>query len=181
MTPKQLAQWAIDKNLPDAWLIAVEGEPMPRQSVLALADAIGLRSVINKPVMIMHESHAQYEEPDWVSFDSEIPPSPSMPDPSTFQNRLNAYLNAGWRVTSDGPTGVQLEFEKQMSSGGRTLMTLGVIGLLFFGLGLILILFAALDYWICCKPTTFFLSRVAPLPPLPEQRQGPKILGVRVW
>jgi hypothetical protein len=78
---------------------------------------------------------------------------------STLENQVRNYVLNGWRVISDGPTGVQLEGPKVMSSQDNICLILGFAGLLLFGLGIILIVFAVLDHCFFTKPPTVFLPR----------------------
>lgn len=76
-----------------------------------------------------------------------------------FDQRLAHMLQSGWTVKSDGPSGVQLEGEKQMRTLDKICLGLGLLTVIFYGLGLIFIAVAMIDYWALTPKQTYFLKR----------------------
>jgi hypothetical protein len=74
------------------------------------------------------------------------------------ENTLRVFLADGWTIQSDGPTGVQLVGKKKPAMSTRIVLILGMVLLLAYGFGLILIILALADYARTPKPT-IFLSR----------------------
>jgi hypothetical protein len=69
MTPMQLRQWATEHKLADAWVIAVEGEPTPHEKPVTLSACIEIFVHSDKRVMIVHESNASSENPEWIEME----------------------------------------------------------------------------------------------------------------
>ena len=72
--------------------------------------------------------------------------------------RMQELLEKGWRVTSDGPQGTQLEAPKKMK--GREIFSIfcGIALIPFFGLGLLMIAAVLIDY-NRRRPETLFIFR----------------------
>ena len=153
MTPAQLRQWATAQSLPDAWFVAFDGEENCRPGPLPLVAVVAMAKENGAIAKVAHEAHFNHGKPDWVDLEEDVPAGPS------FEIRLQNYISQGWKVTSDGPAGVQLEMPKQLSTAGKFCLVLGLVGLLLAGLGIILLIFAAVDYFILAKPPTMFLPR----------------------
>lgn len=80
--------------------------------------------------------------------------------PVKFEVAIQALTQKGWRVVSDGPTGVQMEAPKEMDIKDRVIAALGaVMILLFWPLGVLLITVALLDYAVFTKPRQKFFPR----------------------
>jgi hypothetical protein len=78
----------------------------------------------------------------------------------TFESKLQARLNAGWEVISDGPTGVQLRAQRKMKLLDKLCLIFGAVMLVFvWPLGLLCILVAIIDYYVLTKQQTEFLKR----------------------
>ena len=73
--------------------------------------------------------------------------------------QIEELLLKGWRVTSDGPTGTQLEAPKRMRAGEIVAIVAGVVLIPFFGIGLFIIGAAVIDY-VRRKPETKFIFKV---------------------
>jgi hypothetical protein len=83
---------------------------------------------------------------------------------AVFDALLQQALQQGWIVVSDGPSGAQLSKKKTMRGADKVCLVLGIFGLLLYGLGIILIAIAVLDYAFFTKEQTAFLSRTNPVP-----------------
>jgi len=77
----------------------------------------------------------------------------------TFAELVQQYSAAGWQITSDGPSGVQVLGPKKMRTLDSICLILGIIGLFAYGLGLFLILIAVIDYAYFTKREQRFLQR----------------------
>jgi hypothetical protein len=73
--------------------------------------------------------------------------------------QIEELISNGWRVTSDGPTGTQLEAPKRIRTSELVAIFVGVVLLPFFGLGLFIIGAAVVDY-VRRKPATKFIFKV---------------------
>lgn len=71
---------------------------------------------------------------------------------------LPGYLASGWKVVSDGPSGVQIEGAKVMATKDRWCLFIG-FATCWLGFGLLLILVALIDFYFLTKPQTKFLPR----------------------
>ena len=67
-------------------------------------------------------------------------------------------MAAGWKITSDGPSGTQLEEPKRMNKREGLSILLGVMLIPFFGIGLLVIGAAVVDHFMR-KPSVRFFSR----------------------
>ena len=92
-----------------------------------------------------------------------------------YAKLLGALVDAGWQVTSEGPSGAQLAKPKEMKLQTKVALVIGAVLVMAWGLGLIIMFFALIDYWMT-KPATHFLSTSAPS--LPEGTQ--KLKGFRI-
>lgn len=72
--------------------------------------------------------------------------------------RMKELLEQGWRVTSDGPQGTQLEAPKKIKTREIFTALCGVVLIPFFGLGLLVIVAVVIDYHRR-KPETKFIFR----------------------
>lgn len=77
----------------------------------------------------------------------------------TFDEAVKAYHAAGWEVVSDGPTGVKFQGPKKMRGLDKACLIFGLLTFWLYGIGLIFIALAMLDYWLLTKPPTIFLNR----------------------
>jgi hypothetical protein len=80
-------------------------------------------------------------------------------------SELVPYIKAGWRIVSETAAGVQLEKPKSMRALDKGALVLGILCLAFWGLGIILIAIALLDYAFFTKAEMKFLPRAAAIPP----------------
>jgi len=85
---------------------------------------------------------------------------------TTLQQKIAALVSQRWEVISDGPTGVQLRAPKKLRKLDWLCLALGLVCLglgfrtaIFYGLGLILVGIALLDYAVLTKAETKFLPR----------------------
>lgn len=90
--------------------------------------------------------------------------------PEPYAALLDVLIQRGWTVTSEGASGAQLTKPKEMKTQTKVALVIGAVLILAFGIGLIVILFAMIDYWMT-KPKTHFLSRGNPS--LPEGEKVP--------
>ncbi len=67
-------------------------------------------------------------------------------------------VRSGWKIVSDGPSGVQLEGPKKMKMQTAVALVLGVFLIFVYGIGLIVVAFALIDYAMT-KPQTKFIPR----------------------
>jgi hypothetical protein len=79
----------------------------------------------------------------------------------TFETALSTLIAQKWTVVSEGPSGAQLIGEKKMTRQTRLALIVGAVLVLAAGIGLIVMAFALIDYWMT-KPPTHFLSRAQP-------------------
>lgn len=89
----------------------------------------------------------------------------------THHDIIKHYTGKGWQVVSQSDNGVQFVKPKAWS---KLLLIGGLLGLVFFGAGLILLIFAAIDYAIK-KDQNFYVSLADaadgyPSPPNPTAR-----------
>ncbi len=76
-------------------------------------------------------------------------------EPKTVQS----LVQSGWKVVSDGPTGIQLEGPKKMRGLDKLCLAIGILTFWLYGLGLIFIFLALVDYAFLTKPETKFIPR----------------------
>lgn len=80
----------------------------------------------------------------------------------TYPTALAQLTSQGWTVVAEGDSGAQLKGPKKMRTADKVCLWLGMVGLLLYGLGLVLILIAVIDYALLTKPRTHFLHRTDP-------------------
>lgn len=73
----------------------------------------------------------------------------------SFDEQLHAHLDKGFKVISDGPTGIQLEGPKKMTGLVQGALIIGGLLTFVYGIGLIIVVFALIDYAMAKKPTVF--------------------------
>jgi len=78
---------------------------------------------------------------------------------ANFDSELRSFVDKGWEIVSDGPSGVQLKAPKAMTGMDKACCVFGFLTLIFWGIGLIFILIAVLDYAFFSKQETKFLPR----------------------
>ncbi len=79
---------------------------------------------------------------------------------ASMNDQVAALTKAGWKIISDGQSGVQLEGPKKMKGLDVAAAVLGAALLLVaWPIGLVLIVVAVLDYLIFTKAETKFISR----------------------
>jgi len=76
-----------------------------------------------------------------------------------IEQQLTALVAAGWKIVSDGPSGVQLVGPKKMQSLDKICLAVGLLTFWIYGIGLFFMALAALDYWIFTKAPTKFIAR----------------------
>lgn len=72
--------------------------------------------------------------------------------------QVSDLIEKGWRVTSDGASGTQLEAPKKMTAREVGAIVCGIVLIPFFGIGLLVIASAVIDH-IRRKPETRFIFR----------------------
>jgi hypothetical protein len=77
----------------------------------------------------------------------------------TFDEAVKAYNEAGWEIMSDGPTGIKFQAPKKMKGLDKACLVFGILTFWFYGLGLIFIVIALIDYCLLTKPESIFLNR----------------------
>lgn len=77
----------------------------------------------------------------------------------TVEAQVAEAVNAGWRIVSDGPSGVQLVGPKKMQALDKICLVVGLLTFWIYGIGLFFMALAALDYWIFTKAPTKFIAR----------------------
>jgi hypothetical protein len=95
---------------------------------------------------------------------ARITPNQPIPSPEnepilSFNDEVKAHVSKGWKVISDGPSGVQLEGPKKMRGLDKLCLAVGVLTFWIYGIGLFFIAVAMLDYWFMTKPEAKFLAR----------------------
>lgn len=80
----------------------------------------------------------------------------------TARQELNQLLGSGWKIVSDGPSGVQLEGPKKMRTLDQLCFAGGVVlCFLIAPLGILLVLVAIVDYAAFTKPPRQFIPATA--------------------
>ena len=72
--------------------------------------------------------------------------------------KIQDLIDKGWRITSDGPSGVRLEAPKKMTMREGFTIAVGVVLIPFFGIGLLVIGAAIIDH-LKRTPETLFIFR----------------------
>lgn len=80
-------------------------------------------------------------------------------DALSFEQKLQNYVTHGWKVISDGQSGVQLEKPKQMKGLDKACLAFGVLTFWIYGIGFFFILIALIDYWLLTKGESVYLPR----------------------
>ena len=85
----------------------------------------------------------------------------SVPESSDekYTRLLKAALAEGWIMISEGPSGAQLELPKKMKTQTKVALVLGFFLLFLWGLGVIVMIAALIDYAMQKKQTKF-ISRM---------------------
>ena len=76
-----------------------------------------------------------------------------------FNQQVQELLGSGWKITSDGPTGIQFSGPKNMRGLDKACLVFGILTFWIYGIGLFFIFIALLDYWLMTKPEEKFLQR----------------------
>ncbi len=82
-------------------------------------------------------------------------PIPAQP----IEQQIAALVKGGWKIVSDGPSGVQLVGPKKMQSLDKICLAVGLLTFWIYGIGLFFMALAALDYWIFTKAPMQFIAR----------------------
>lgn len=84
---------------------------------------------------------------------------------NTYSSILTQLTADGWVVVNESSSGAQLKLPKKMRTQTKWALGIGAVLVLVYGLGLLVMAFALIDYAVQ-KDRTHFLSREAPtLPP----------------
>ncbi len=75
----------------------------------------------------------------------------------TYRQRLEYLIAQGWEMKSEGPSGAQLVGEKKMRTLDRICLWLGILTVVFYGVGLIFIIIAMIDYAFFTERAKYFL------------------------
>lgn len=78
-----------------------------------------------------------------------------------YSQILRELLTDGWTVQSEGPSGAQLVGHKRARLQTKVAIVVGAVLLLAWGIGLIVLIFAFVDYAMT-KPRAYFLDRSSP-------------------
>jgi hypothetical protein len=77
-----------------------------------------------------------------------------------FNADVQELIGKGWKVSSDGPTGVQITSPKKMRTLDMICLVIGALCMLFlWPLGLFLMFIALIDYAVFTKGESKFLPR----------------------
>lgn len=89
---------------------------------------------------------------------------------SYYRGHIQHYTNQGWEVVSEGPSGAQLREPKKMRSLDRAVLVVGIPLVFLWGLGVLLIAIALIDYiFLTPQKTLFIPSDIAT--PAPGQEE----------
>ena len=78
---------------------------------------------------------------------------------AAFDTEFKDRTARGWKVVANGPNGMELQAPKQMKLLDKICLGIGVLTLIFYGLGLLFIAFALADYFIYTTPESIVLQR----------------------
>ena len=126
-----------------------------------------LRAMWNQGQLTTETSYSANAGVEWRSLAELIPElepqensnkSATIEDNSEYQFQLNAYLQRGWSVITEGPSGAQIQAKKKMAGLTIVCLTLGVVLIALYGIGLLLIICALIGHAIE-KPETKFIAR----------------------
>lgn len=81
-----------------------------------------------------------------------------------YPGALKHLVNDGWEVVSEGPSGAQLKKPKKMKTQTKVAMLVGAVLVFAWGIGVLVILFALIDYAMQ-KDESYFLDSDNPQPP----------------
>lgn len=85
--------------------------------------------------------------------------------PEDYQETIHLALHKGWRVELQTPEGATLSCNKKVIPiWARACMVLGLVGLLLWGAGIVLLIPAIISY-IQAPRKTYFLSAAHPIAP----------------
>jgi len=98
-----------------------------------------------------------------------VPPPVPTSDPQ-YKEILQGLTSTGWVVVSEGPSGVQVRRPRVMRASTKFFFVIGIVGLLAYGLGIIMIILALMDYYVLTKEETYFLNRESPTPPVVKEQ-----------
>lgn len=79
--------------------------------------------------------------------------------PQDFNSELKGYVDSGWDIVSDGPSGVQLKAPRKMKGLDKGCLVVGAVLIVAYGVGLLLIAIALVDYYVLTPRETKFLPR----------------------
>ena len=82
-----------------------------------------------------------------------------MPPRQSVESQVADAVKAGWKIVSDGPSGVQLVGPKKMQSLDKICLAVGLLTFWIYGIGLFFMALAALDYSIFTKAPMQFIAR----------------------
>jgi hypothetical protein len=87
------------------------------------------------------------------------PEAPEESDTLDFDGELRGYIENGWEIMSDGPSGVQLRAPKTMKGLDKACLVFGILTVIFWGIGLFFIFIAVLDYAFFTERDSVFIPR----------------------
>jgi hypothetical protein len=113
---------------------------------------------------------------DWGTVETKWPitppllPTSSAAVPSSHGQKYSEILasltSQEWVVVTEGASGAQMKLPRAMRFSTKLVFAVGIIGLLAFGLGIILIILGLIDYYALTKEESYFLSRETPGMPI---------------
>jgi len=80
-------------------------------------------------------------------------------DSLTFEQGIPAYAAGGWKIISDGPSGLQMQAPKRMGGLDKVCLAFGILTVVAYGVGLIFIGIALIDYAFLTKQKTKLFTR----------------------
>ncbi len=89
-----------------------------------------------------------------VPFMNRVATAAANPD-----EQVKLLIAEGWVVKHDTPGGVELEGPRRLQMRTKICLVLGAVLLMVWGVGLIFLLLALVDYYALTKPETKFLPR----------------------
>jgi hypothetical protein len=72
-----------------------------------------------------------------------------------YSRQFKEALAQGWVVLSEGPSGAQMELPKKMKTQTKVALVIGLILILLWGFGFLVIIAALIDYAMQKKETKF--------------------------
>ena len=82
-----------------------------------------------------------------------------------YRQRLEFMIAQGWELKSEGPSGAQLVGAKKMRTLDRICLWLGILTVVFYGVGLIFIIIAMIDYAFFTVRAKYYLPNRDAAPP----------------